>query len=276
MPILIPDIFRNPMAYLQAEALLRSLFDRIKCEDYQGPMWTQWMTTTGIDGTRFYDDGAPVYSQVCEERARAITVWIVDPQDAQGSSNIFRALMEPYGEYGEIDVLDISCVLTDENLATAEQLIRLYMVDDQTPEAMTLHIEALLPNDKGRGRAKHSLALASLDYGSRKHFCRLRDVVRPCAASYDATLKPGNVFNASMRFGEPGGGQEVVVSAQAKHDGEKTRLSYHLGKSNGEGRRQGPMAEISAACDAPGDARLVKQWLDALAQFVDENLQPLP
>src|SRR3546814_847868 len=52
MPILIPDIFKGPMEYLQAEEILRRLFDRIKCEDYQGPMWTQWMTNTPINGTR--------------------------------------------------------------------------------------------------------------------------------------------------------------------------------------------------------------------------------
>src|SRR3546814_7817856 len=33
MPLLIPDIFTGPLEYLQAEEILRRLFDRIKCED---------------------------------------------------------------------------------------------------------------------------------------------------------------------------------------------------------------------------------------------------
>ncbi len=80
MTILIPNIFRDPMEYLEAERLLRGLFDRIKCEDYRGPMWTRWMTNTGNDGTRLYDDGSPVYTQYCEARKKGIVIRLTDPE----------------------------------------------------------------------------------------------------------------------------------------------------------------------------------------------------
>jgi hypothetical protein len=138
MPVLIPDIFNDPMAYLQAETVLRRLFDRIKCEEYRGPMWTQWMTTTGNDGTRLYDEGMPVYTQVCEVRSKGIVIWLADPKKIEAMSEkpeIFFQVETPVRdpEVAKIACLDITCVLSDENLAAAEKLIRLYMVDDVTP-----------------------------------------------------------------------------------------------------------------------------------------------
>ncbi|MGF1628105.1 MAG: hypothetical protein ACFCUT_01405 [Kiloniellaceae bacterium] len=146
MPILIPDIFSDPMAYLQAEALLRRLFDRIKCEEYRGPLWTQWMTNTGNNGTRLYDDGMPVYTQICEARSKGIVIWLANPKEIEAISNepetFFEAetpVRDP--ELAKIACLDITCVLSDENLVTAEDLIRLYMVDDVTPEALMAVIQ---------------------------------------------------------------------------------------------------------------------------------------
>lgn len=275
MPVLIPDIFRDPMAYLRAEALLRSLFDRIKCEDYQGPMWTQWMSNTSLNGTRFYDDSTPIYTQICEERRKGIKVWLVIPQDVRSSDQAFHALMDPCGEHGEIDALDISCVLTDENLAKADELIRLYMVDDRAPEAMTLHIEAMLPNGEGRDRAKRPLALASLDYGLRKHFCVLRGITGEGIASYDAAPKPGYVFNASMRFTKSGSNKTIAVTASAKADGDKVHLSYEMTGPNRQSAK-GPEAATSLDCDAPDDALIVEDWLSAIGPFAMDALSPMP
>lgn len=146
MLILIPNIFHDPMAYLQAEALLRRLFDRLKCEDYQGPMWTQWMTNTGINGTRIYDDGMPVYTQVCETRSKGIVIWLKDPGEMKGygfQPETFFETETPVRdpEVAKIACLDITCVLSDENLERMESLIRLYMVDDVTPGALRAVIE---------------------------------------------------------------------------------------------------------------------------------------
>jgi hypothetical protein len=146
MPVLIPDIFSDPMAYLQAEALLRRLFDRIKCEEYRGPTWTRWQTYTFNNGTRLYDDGSPVYTQFCEARRKGIVLWLKDPDEVQGYGfqpetffQAFLKLSDP--DVAKIDTLDITCVLSDENLGTAESLIRLYMVDDVAPEALVAVIE---------------------------------------------------------------------------------------------------------------------------------------
>jgi hypothetical protein len=146
MAILIPDIFSDPMAYLQAEALLRRLFDRIKCEEYRPPLWTQWMTNTGNNGTRLYDDGTPVYTQFCEVRRKGIVIWLKDPDEMRGYGfqpeaffQAFLKLSDP--DAAKIDTLDITCVLSDENLVTAGDLIRLYMVDDVTPEVLLAVIE---------------------------------------------------------------------------------------------------------------------------------------
>lgn len=146
MAVLIPNIFKAPMEYLEAEHVLRRLFDRIKCEDYQGPMWTRWMTTTGNDGTRIYDDGVPVYTQICEARHKGIKVWLRDPKEIENYGfqpetffQSFLELLDP--DFAQIDALDISCVLSDENLDRIESLIRLYMVDDVSPDALAAVIK---------------------------------------------------------------------------------------------------------------------------------------
>jgi len=146
MAILIPDIFSDPMAYLQAEALLRSLFDRIKCEDYRGPMWTRWHTYTSNDGTRLYDDGSPVYTQFCDARRKGVVIWLKDSEEMRGHGfqpetffQAFLKLSDP--DVAKIDTLDITFVLSDANLGTAKDLIRLYMVDDVTPEVLLAVIE---------------------------------------------------------------------------------------------------------------------------------------
>src|SRR3546814_13201881 len=79
MPILIPDIFKGPMEYLQAEEILRRLFDRIKCEDYQGPMGPQWMTNPSINGTRFNENVTPFYPQTSGARRKRSAIWLKAP-----------------------------------------------------------------------------------------------------------------------------------------------------------------------------------------------------
>jgi hypothetical protein len=142
MPVLFPDVFNDPQTYLQAETLLRRLFDRIKCEEYQGPMWTRWWNYTFYDGTRSYDDGQAVYTQFCEARRKGVVIWLTNPQEIEAigetPETFFDATMIVWDpEVAKIDTLNIICVLSDENLAAAEKLIRLYMVDDVTPEALS-------------------------------------------------------------------------------------------------------------------------------------------
>ncbi len=109
-------------------------------------MWTRWMTTTGNDGTRCYDDGSPVYTQFCEARKKGIVVWLRDPDEMKGYGfqpetylECCLQLCDP--DFAKIDSLDISCVLSDENLKRTESLVRLYMVDDIAPDALTAIIE---------------------------------------------------------------------------------------------------------------------------------------
>lgn len=142
MSLLFPNALSDPQEYQQAQALWRQLFDRIKCEDYRGPMWTQWASGAYANGTPCYDGSMAIYSQVCEARRKAINVWQVDPNEIEVTgetpATFFDAAMivrDP--EVAKIDTLDITCVLSDENIETAEELIRLYMVDDMTPEALS-------------------------------------------------------------------------------------------------------------------------------------------
>src|SRR3546814_12150037 len=95
------------MEYLQAEEILRRLFDRIKCEDYQGPMWTQWMTNTSINGTRFYDDGTPIYTQICDVRRKGIVVWLNDPGEMQGYGFQPETFFEAHVNLSDPDVAKI-------------------------------------------------------------------------------------------------------------------------------------------------------------------------
>ncbi len=146
MPLLFPNALSDPQEYLQAQALWRQLFDRLKCEDYRGPMWTRWASGTYANGTPCYDGSMAVYSQICEARRKAVTIWLIDAKEIEATGrapeNFIDAFMQRLDpEVAKIDALDISCVLSDENLATAERLIRLYMVDDLTPEALSAVIE---------------------------------------------------------------------------------------------------------------------------------------
>jgi len=141
MPILFPNALSDPQAYLQAQSVWRRLFDRIKCENHRGPMWTQWASGTYADGTPCYDGSMPIYSQVCEDRRKAIKVWQVDAKNIEPTDSTVETFFEAFVErcdpdIAKIDALDITCVLSDENLATAESLVRLYMVDDLIPEAL--------------------------------------------------------------------------------------------------------------------------------------------
>ncbi|WP_193369134.1 hypothetical protein [Pelagibius marinus] len=146
MSILVPDVFNDPMEYLQAEAVLRRLFDRIKCEEYQGPMWTRWHTYTFNSGTRLYGDGSPVYTQFCEERRKGIVIWLKDADKMTGygiqPETYFESCLKVADpDFARIDELEVNCVLSDENLEQVENLIRLYMVDDVTSEALEAVIE---------------------------------------------------------------------------------------------------------------------------------------
>jgi hypothetical protein len=141
MAILFPGVFKDPQSYLQAEAVLRRLFDRMKCEDYRGPTWTRWHSHTFNDGTRLYDDSMPVYTQFCEARRKGIAIWLQDPEKMQKygfqPETYFESclkLADP--DFTKIDEFEVNCVLSDENLERMESLIRLYMVDDLMPEIL--------------------------------------------------------------------------------------------------------------------------------------------
>src|SRR3546814_6788828 len=85
-------------------------------------------------------------TQSCEARRKGVAIWLKDPGEMRGygfrPETFFEAGVElANSDVVKIDKLDITCVLSDENLGRIESLIRLYMVDDLTPEALMAVIE---------------------------------------------------------------------------------------------------------------------------------------
>lgn len=271
MTILYPNHTNDLQEYIASRALWRQLFDQIKCADYQGPMWTQWMETTYANGTPCYDDSMPIYTQWCEERGKGIKIWQHDPAEDWASADFFDARMEPWGEFGEVDTLDISCVLTEGNLARAEALILLYMVDDLSAEEMSQRLEPMFPHPDSQASAERPLALVSLDYGLRKHFCALRGMRGEGFASYVPIPGPDFVLSARMSFSASACGSSIAILAQVIRREDKLCLTYQLCDADGNMLAEGPSGALSVGCDAPDDARRAEDWLDAIRQFIEDN-----
>ncbi|WP_299619807.1 hypothetical protein [Pelagibius sp.] len=211
-----------------------------------------------------------IYSQHCAERRKGIKIWQVDPAEDGMTESYLIPSIEPSGEFGEIDSLDISCVLTEENIARVEGLIRLYMVEDLTPEAMIMRIGTQFP--KVHKEPLQHPVLVSLDYGLRKHFCALRGTLANCAATYDASPTPGTPINARFSFSRsPGDSAKIEVVAQAKAGGSGLTLTYRISNSDGRLLAEGPRATVGEDMAAPGVQAVADAWLGEITDFVQEN-----
>ena len=270
MSILFPNALKEPQEYLEAQALWRQLFDRIKCEVYRGPMWTQWIGGTLANGAPCYDGSMAIYSQYCEEWGKGIKIWLVDPTEDWATESYFHPIVEPSGEFGEVDSLDISCVLTEENVGGAEELIRLYMVEDLSPEAMIVRIGALFPVPQEEP-LRHPV-LVSLDYGLRKHFCALRGMLGNTVATYDATRTPGTLIKARFDFSRStSDSPRVEIVAQAEEDSAGLLLTYRINSGDGRLLADGPSAVVSSDITASDDPDIANSWLREVRQFIADR-----
>jgi len=270
--ILFPNAMTDPQEYLQAQTAWLKLFDRIVSETTNDTVWLQWMAGTYGDGTLVRDSGSPIFTRICEGRGKAITIRQYTPGEDWNAEYLLHAFVHPQGEFGEVDTLDLSIVLTEETLAKAEALIRLYVVDDLSPEEMTQRLGNMDPNSDNPTGAERPLALVSLDYGLCKHFAALRGARGACLAGYDAIPSPRFVVNMRMRFSKHDGSNSVRIFAQGTQRDGKLRLSYEIKDTNGDLLAKGPSAAMSVGGDAANDVRIVEDWLDEVDQFASNNL----
>jgi hypothetical protein len=129
--ILLGDFLHYPAQYDKAESVWRDAWKNIMRETGQESLWkSPWMNTVFNDGTPFRD-GNPIFTAVCPTRQLGVRVVQVHPEDGYGFDEI-SAWTDTFGE-GEPDAIKelvIDCVLCDTTLATAADLMKRWVTDE--------------------------------------------------------------------------------------------------------------------------------------------------
>jgi hypothetical protein len=129
--ILLSDFLNDPAQYEKAESVWRDVWQNIMRETGQEALWkSPWMNTVFNDGTPFRD-GNPIFTAVCPTRHLGVRVVQVHPEHGYGFDEI-SAWTDTFGE-GEPDAIKelvIDCVLCDTTLATAADLMKRWITDE--------------------------------------------------------------------------------------------------------------------------------------------------
>jgi hypothetical protein len=127
--VLVPNFLNDPAEYNQAESTWRQTWAAVVHDAGQVGRWqTPWINTMSNDGTCLRD-GNPIFSAVCPERHLGVRVIQVEPED---DFDEITAWTDTFGE-GDPDAvkeLVIHCVLSDATLATAADLIKRWITDE--------------------------------------------------------------------------------------------------------------------------------------------------
>jgi hypothetical protein len=129
---LLADFRTDPAQYDKAESVWRDFWQKITRELGQEELWkTPWMNTHFNDGTPFRD-GNPIFTAICPARHLGVRVIQVEPED---EFDEITAWTDTFGE-GEPDAvkeLVIHCVLSNATLATADDLMKRWIRDENGP-----------------------------------------------------------------------------------------------------------------------------------------------
>ena len=120
--VLFPDFLNHPGQYEEAERLWRERWDDLMCRSRPYEVWkSPWLETTYADGTP-QRDGNPIFSAVCPRDRFGVRVIQTEPS-GEGRELFFWTDTFAEGEPEEVRELVITCVLTDETLLDAVDLM---------------------------------------------------------------------------------------------------------------------------------------------------------
>jgi hypothetical protein len=118
---LFPNFLRDETEYAQAEGFWRSLWDDIMRSSGQSSEWrVPWLQTRFSDGTPFRD-GDPMFSAICPARRLAVHVIQNEPGEDEAELDAYVTVFDP--EVDAIQVLVVSCVLSEETASRACELL---------------------------------------------------------------------------------------------------------------------------------------------------------
>jgi hypothetical protein len=127
---LFPEFLRDLQQYEQAESIWQRLWQDLIGRTGQLGLWeTPWHSTTFVDGTPCRD-GNPIFSAVSATRRLGIRVMQLEPEENPREITYWMDTFAK-GESEEVNELVIACVLSDQTLLDAVNLMRQWITREQ-------------------------------------------------------------------------------------------------------------------------------------------------
>ena len=137
---LLPDFLNDPAQYEQAESIWQHRWESLIHQLGQSAIWqSPWINTKANDGT-LLRDGNPIFSAVSPSRRLGVRVIQMEPADDPCEWSAWTDTFAK-GDPEEIKELVIDCVLSDESLRQAFDLMRMWIEPDRNGLAQ---LEAIL------------------------------------------------------------------------------------------------------------------------------------
>ena len=120
---LFPHYLSDPREYGQAESVWQQRWQELLRRVGQEGQWqTSWLNTNFANGTPCRD-GNPIFSAVCPSRRLAVRVIQLEPADDAKEIHVWNDTFAE-GSSEAVEELVISCVLTEQTLQEAVELMR--------------------------------------------------------------------------------------------------------------------------------------------------------
>jgi hypothetical protein len=127
---LFADFLCEPQEYKQAEAVWRDRWDDLVRRVGQESMWeVPWSNKYSANGTSI-QDGNPIFSAISPRRKLAIRVIQLEPSDGSPEFYVWSDTFAE-GSPESVKELVISCVLTQDTLNEAVELMRRWITEEK-------------------------------------------------------------------------------------------------------------------------------------------------
>lgn len=127
---LFAHFLSEPKEYARAEALWQANWTELLRRTGQEALWRfPWMNTTFADGSSCRD-GNPIFSAVSPPRQLGVRVIQLEPEDDPADFTVWTDTFAG-GSPEAVRELVISCVLTNENLRHAIELMRQWLTEEK-------------------------------------------------------------------------------------------------------------------------------------------------
>jgi hypothetical protein len=131
---LFPNFLNDPHEYEQVEAVWHERWDDLVRRVGQEWLWkSPWLNTHFADGTPCRD-GNPIFSAVSPLRRLGVRVIQVEPSDNPRELHVWADTFAK-GEPEAIKELVITCVLTDQTLLDAVDLMKRWITEEDVGSA---------------------------------------------------------------------------------------------------------------------------------------------